>query len=188
MDKAAVVMSVRHWLETFVVGMNLCPFAKQVLSMNRVRFAVTDAFTEEELRASLHTELLLLDEDSSMETTLLIHPCVLQDFYNYNQFLDSAEALLAEAGLEGVFQIASFHPAYRFAGTDPDANENYTNRSPHPMLHLLRESSLELAIASYSDVEAIPARNIELMKRTGKGRLQALFLACSARGTDAVDG
>lgn len=170
--------SVQQWVESFVVDMNLCPFAKRELVKNRVRFAVTEALDEEQLLTSLQAELELLDRDSSVETTLLIHSKVLQDFYEYNQFLDSADRLLVQMKLAGVYQIASFHPNYQFGGTEADDVENYTNRSPYPILHLIREESLARAIAGYPDVDRIPARNIELMNSMGQGKLDKLMQAC----------
>ena len=170
MGSERVIDSVRKWVESFVVEFNLCPFVKRELVNNRIRFAVTEAATEEQLLIALQTELELLNNDESIETTLLIHPHVLQNFYYYNEFLSVADSLLVEMNLEGVYQIASFHPDYQFGGTDPDDVENYTNRSPYPMLHLLREDSLEKAIANYPDVDQIPTRNIELMNRLGRIR------------------
>ena len=126
----------------------------------------------------LQAELELLDSEEGVETTLLIHPGVLQDFYEYNQFLNYTDSLLAQMGLEGVYQIASFHPDYQFAGSGPDDVENYTNRSPYPMLHLIREDSLERAIASYPDSDQIPGRNMELLKSLGRDKVQALLQAC----------
>jgi hypothetical protein len=169
---------VRRWVETVVVDLNLCPFAKRELVKNRVRFAVTQATTEEELLTALQTELELLSSEPSIETTLLIHPNVLHDFYDYNQFLSYAEGLLVQMKLDGVYQIASFHPDYQFAGTEPTDAENYTNRSPYPMLHLIREESLERAIAAYPDVNKIPLRNTELMNTLGENKLQKLLQAC----------
>ena len=160
------------------MDLNLCPFAKRELVKNRVRFAVTQATTEEQLLTALQTELELLSRETSIETTLLIHPNVLHDFYDYNQFLSYAEELLVEMKLEGVYQIASFHPDYRFAGTEPADAENYTNRSPYPLLHLIREESLERAIAAYPDVDTIPLRNTELMNTLGEDKLQQLLQAC----------
>jgi hypothetical protein len=113
-----------------------------------------------------------------VETTLLIHPKVLQDFYDYNQFLNYADDLLVEMGLEGVYQVASFHPDYQFSDTASDAAENYTNRSPYPLLHLLREASLERAIADTPDAAEIPARNINLMNSIGQDKLKALIQGC----------
>lgn len=178
MENEKIINPVRHWVETLVVGLNLCPFAKRELVKNRVRFSVTDAVTEEQLLEALQAELELLDHDEAIETTLLIHPDVLQDFYDYNQFLDRADSLLEQMGLVGIYQIASFHPDYRFGGTAPDDVENYTNRSPYPMLHLLREESLEQAIANYPDPEQIPERNIALLRSLGHDRMQVLLQAC----------
>ena len=167
-----IIGSVRRWVESFVVDMNLCPFAKRELIKNRVRFALTAAKTEEELLIALQAELELLDSDASIETTLLIHAKVLQDFYDYNQFLNYADKLLRQLDLEGVYQIASFHPDYQFGGTEPNDVENFTNRAPYPLLHILREESLERAIAEYPDVEKIPERNITLMKNMGEKQLR----------------
>lgn len=169
---------VRRWVETVVVDLNLCPFAKREMVKNRVRFAVTQAKTEEQLLTALQTEVELLSRESSVETTLLIHPDVLHGFDDYNQFLNYAEGLLVQMKMEGVYQIASFHPDYKFAGTEPADAENYTNRSPYPMLHLIREESLERAIAAYPDVDKIPLRNAELMNTLGEDRLRELLQAC----------
>jgi hypothetical protein len=173
-----VIAAVQRWVKSFVVDMNLCPFAKRELSSNRVRFASTAAKTEEELLLALQTELELLDRDTTIATTLLVHADVLQDFDGYNQFLNYADALLRQTGLEGVYQIASFHPDYRFAGAGPDDAENYTNRSPYPLLHIIREESLARAIAQSTDVDQVPARNIALMNQLGRDRLSALLQAC----------
>ena len=173
-----IVRSVRQWVETVVVGLNLCPFAKRELVKNRVRFVVTNATSEGPLLVALEDELELLSNKASVETTLLIHPDVLQDFYTYNQFLNSADALLQQMKLEGVYQIASFHPDYQFGGTEQDDVENYTNRSPYPMLHLIREESLERAIASYPDVDNIPERNKKLMESLGEIKMKELLGAC----------
>ena len=170
-----IVLAVRQWVETLVVGMNLCPFAKRELVKDRVRFIVTYATTEEQLLTVLKTELEELNEDSEIETTLLIHPDALQDFYDFNNFLNFTDQLLVEMDLEGVYQIASFHPDYQFGGTEPDDAENYTNRSPYPVLHLIREKSLEKAIASHPDVDGIPERNIALMNELGTEKLKVML-------------
>ncbi|MFT7472625.1 MAG: hypothetical protein ACI8XU_002527 [Kiritimatiellia bacterium] len=175
MHQHEIVKEVRHWLEAFVIELNLCPFAKRELSNERVKFAVSDARSEEQLLADLQQELSYLQEDHEIETTLLIHPQVLQDFDDYNQFLDIVDALLDEEGLLGVYQIASFHPNYRFADTQFGDAENYSNRSPHPILHLLRESSLEREIARHQDTSLIPERNIQLLRDIGTAKLQALL-------------
>lgn len=178
MQEGEIVASVRQWLESVVVNLNLCPFAKRELVKERVRFAVTEATTEEQLLMALQAELEVLDSDPLLETTLLIHPEVLQDFYDYNQFLNYADSLLVQMGLEGVYQIASFHPHYQFDGTVADDVENYTNRSPLPLLHILREASLERVIAESADIAQIPARNITLMNNLGHAQLAALLQAC----------
>jgi len=175
---SGITGSVQRWVESFVVELNLCPFAKRELIKNRIRFALTAAQTEEELLTALQAELELLDSDTSIETTLLIHAKVLHDFCDYNQFLDYADKLLLQTGLEGVYQIASFHPHYQFGNTDPDAAENYTNRSPYPMLHIIREESIARAIADSPNLDQVPARNIALMNQLGKDRLRALMQAC----------
>ena len=156
-----------------MVGLNLCPFAKRELVKNRVRFSPTPAPTEEQLLLALQTELELLNTDPTIETTLLIHPNVLQDFDDYNEFLDYADQLLVQMGLEGIYQIASFHPDYQFDGVLAQDPENYTNRSPFPLLHIIREASLERAIADYPDVNEIPIRNIAMMNELGRDKLLA---------------
>jgi len=170
--------SVRKWLDTFVVGMNLCPFAKRELVKQRVRFTVTEAATEDELLQALQAELELLNADPSIETTLLIHPAVLGDFLDYNQFLDIADALLLQMELDGVYQVASFHPDYQFGGTAPWEAENYTNRAPYPILHLLREESLDRVLGDNPDADEIPQRNIDLMNSMGEEKLKALLAEC----------
>lgn len=177
-DPDAIIASVRHWVETVVVDLNLCPFAVRALRQERIRFIVTSSTTEAELLASLQAELEWLDTHPAVETTLLIHPQVLQNFGDYNQFLETADDLLGAMGVDGIYQLASFHPHYQFAETAPADVENYTNRSPYPMLHLLREQSLARSIASYPDTEQIPLRNIALMKRLGVARLKQLLRAC----------
>ena len=161
-----------------MVGMNLCPFAKRELVKQRVRFTVTEAATEDELLQALQAELELLDADSSIETTLLIHPAVLGDFLDYNQFLDIADALLLQMELDGVYQVASFHPDYQFGGTAPWEAENYTNRAPYPILHLLREESLDRVLGDNPDADEIPQRNIDLMNSMGEEKLKALLAEC----------
>jgi hypothetical protein len=185
LESDKIADAVKQWVNGFVVEMNLCPFARRELDAGRVRFFVSGAETEEQLLQDLQSELSLLNTDDSIETTLLIHPSVLQRFEDYNQFLDYAEGLLVELKLEGIYQIASFHPDYQFANTEPDDEENYTNRSPYPMLHLIREESLAQAVANYPDPEQIPERNIVLMKQIGREKLQQLFRRClsSDRGT-----
>lgn len=174
----AAIRAVRCWVERLVVGENLCPFAKRELVQNRVRFVHSTARDEGDLLLALDAELNLLQAQPEVETTLLIHPQVLQDFIEFNDFLDQADALLRHKKLEGEFQIASFHPNYQFAGTATDDAENYTNRSPHPVLHLLREASLESAIERYPDTGEIPERNIARMEAMGITTLQSILADC----------
>jgi len=164
-----VIAATREWLEKAVIGLNLCPFAKAVHAGNQIRYAVSDAQTREALLADLGRELQMLvaADRADVETTLLIHPRMLVDFVDYNDFLDIADAAVEELGLTGTIQVASFHPQYRFADTEPDAIENFSNRSPYPMLHLLREESVERAIAAFPDVARTPERNIETLRSIG---------------------
>jgi len=152
-----------------VIGLNLCPFAKPVYAKGQIRYAVSQAETPEALLAELIDELqgLATANPAKIETTLLIHPQVLTDFLDYNDFLEAADAAVDDLGLRGILQIASFHPRYQFAGTAPDAIENYTNRSPYPMLHLLREASVERAVQSIPDPAEIYERNIATLRRLG---------------------
>jgi len=178
LNETEIIHSVRHWLESLVIELNLCPFAKRELVKDRVRFVVTPATTEDELLLALKAELKRLQQDNAVETTLLIHPQILKDFGDYNQFLNAADSLLASMQLEGVVQVASFHPDYQFAETLPTDAENYTNRSPYPLLHLLREDSLERVIADTLDVAQIPVRNVALMNGLGRETLEKMLQAC----------
>jgi hypothetical protein len=164
-----IIEDTRTWLTKAVIGLNLCPFAKAVHVKNQIRYKVSDASTPEALLQDLIAELALLrDADpAQIDTTLLVHPGTLHDFLDYNDFLDVADAAIADMDLEGVIQIASFHPQYQFGGTDPDDIENYTNRSPYPTLHLLRESSLTQAVSAFPDAADIYKANIETLDTLG---------------------
>ena len=181
MDNDSIIAAVRQWVEQLVIGYNLCPFAKRELVRDRVRFFVSPAQDEEQLLVDLENELTLLGEDEGIETTLLITPQVLQDFFDFNQFLGRADQRLAQLKFKGVFQIADFHPDYQFGGTEPDDAENYTNKSPYPVLHLLREASLDQAIENYPDAESIPDRNIEQLEQMGSDKLRRLLEDCFSR-------
>ena len=163
------VAITRRWLERAVIGLNLCPFAKAVVAKEQVRFVLSDATTPEALLAELGEELLRLRDTPAeqIDTTLLIHPQVLGDFLDYNDFLDDADALVEALALDGVLQVASFHPDYQFAGSAPDDVENFTNRAPYPILHLLREDSVARAVAAFPDPDAIVERNIETLRGIG---------------------
>ena len=160
-----------------MIGLNLCPFAKAVHARRQVRYVLSAATDQESLLADLLHELQWLqDADPELvETTLLVHPHVLEDFEDYNQFLDIADAAISELDLEGEIQVASFHPQYRFAGSEPDAIEDYSNRSPFPMLHLLREASIARAVAAFPDAEKIYGRNIEALRALGHAGWRALW-------------
>ena len=183
MSNENIIQATQKWFETIVVGMNLCPFAKREVVKNRVRYTVSEATVLEQLLTELKAELELLNTDTSIETTLLIHPIMLQDFYDYNDFLELADALLVDMDLDGIYQIASFHPDYQFGGTDFDDAENYTNRSPYQMLHLIREASLEKAVANYPNADDIPERNITLMNELGADKMKALLEECYSSST-----
>jgi len=163
------IEDTRRWMERAVIGLNLCPFAKAVAHKGQVRMVLSDARDEAALLARLGEELLHLRDTPAAEvdTTLIVHPHVLGDFLDYNDFLDSADALVEELGLEGILQVASFHPQYRFAGSDPDDIANFTNRSPWPTLHLLREDSVSRAVEAFPDPDAIVERNIMTLRTLG---------------------
>jgi hypothetical protein len=159
----------RRWIERAVIGLNLCPFAKAVYVKQQVRLVLSDASTPEALLEELAEELLRLRDTPAEEidTTLIVHPFVLEDFLDYNDFLDNADAALDALDLQGILQVASFHPQYQFAGTAPDDAGNYTNRSPWPTLHLLREDSVERAVAAFPDPDVIVERNLETLEKLG---------------------
>lgn len=159
----------QQWLERVVIGLNLCPFAKTEHVHGRIRYRVSDATNTQDLEQHLEEEIvhLLAADPAKTQTTLLIHPHVLGDFLDYNDFLGDADMLLEHVDPEVQLQIASFHPHYQFAGSAPDDMENYTNRSPYPMLHLLREDSVERAVASFPDAAQIYERNILTLRQLG---------------------
>lgn len=176
-EEAAVIAATQRWIERAVIGLNLCPFARTPFVQQRVRYRVSAARDADALRADLHDEAqrLITADAHSVETTLLIHPHVLADFLDYNDFLDVADALLAELGLDGELQIASFHPRYQFGDAEIDAIENCTNRAPYPVLHLLRAASVEAAVESITDPDAIYRRNIDTLRRLGPTGWNALW-------------
>lgn len=177
MDSHAVEAATRHWLEAAVIVLNLCPFAKAALQKEQIRFVVSSAPDPETLARELVVELQrLADSDpEELETTLLVHPQVLQDFADFNDFLDVADGLLESLALDGELQVASFHPDYRFDGEDPDDVSHCTNRSPYPTLHLLREESIDRAVAAFPDAATIYEKNIETLRRLGWDGWRALF-------------
>lgn len=177
-DEQTVITATREWLEKAVIGLNLCPFAKSVHVRNQIRHCVSTAENMELVLADLRSELRFLHsaDPEVMETTLLMVPRMFADFLEFTAFLDSAEACLDELGLVGEIQIASFHPAYQFAGTAADDVTNCTNRSPFPTLHSLREASLEAALKSFSRPESIYEDNIATMRRLGPEGWKRLWI------------
>lgn len=186
MDEKAIVEATRRWIANVVIGLDLCPFAGRVFRGGLIRYAVSDARDNRVLLDNLAAELKALVSlaASTIETTLLIHPYALADFLDYNDFLEEADRLIDRLSLRGVIQLASFHPDYRFAGTVPDAPENYSNRSPYPMLHLLREESVTAAAAGSSDLDEIPRRNVELLRRLGRQKILGLLGGLSGKASD----
>lgn len=164
-----VIAAMREWVEKAVIGLNLCPFAKAVYVKNQVRFVVSHAPHLDGLLEDLDRELdfLAAAAPEEIDTTLLVHPTLLADFLDFNDFLQLAEAAVAEHGLEGVIQVASFHPQFQFEGTAPDDIGNYTNRAPFPTLHLLREASIDRAVSAFPEAETIYQRNIEALQSLG---------------------
>ncbi len=181
-----VIARVRCWIERTVIAFNLCPFARKPYTGEQVRYVVSKATDPETLLADLQQELEHLREADPqvVETTVLIHPWVLKDFLDYNDFLDVVDTLLEQRGYADEFQVASLHPNYQFAGTQPDDAENYTNRSPYPILHLLRVEGVAQAISGYPRPEAIPERNIEQMDKLGGEHLRAILDECMQVGKE----
>ncbi|MCX7205926.1 MAG: DUF1415 domain-containing protein [Proteobacteria bacterium] len=172
-----IILDTERWLEKAVIGLNLCPFAKAVHIKKQVRYAVSDARNIDVLIETLIAELELLAEadPTKIEMTLLIHPNVLGDFVAYNDFLGIADSVLLELNLDGIFQIASFHPQYQFEGSEPDDIDNYTNRSPYPTLHLLREDSIDKAVEAFPDADVIVDRNIATLRSMGHAGWKKLW-------------
>jgi hypothetical protein len=176
LNDAEVLEQTRQWLEKAVIGLNLCPFAKAVYVKNQVRLVVSKARHADDLLEELDRELDLLvaTPAEEVDTTLLIHPTLFEDFLDFNDFMEIAEAVVDEHGLEGVVQLASFHPKFQFEGTEPDDLGNYTNRAPFAILHLLREESVERAVLAYPDAEGIFERNIDTLNQLGLAGWRAL--------------
>ena len=175
----AILAQSRRWLERAVIGLNLCPFAKAVHVKLQIRWVLSQATSAEALLEDLADELIRLNasDPAAHDTTLLIHPYVLQDFLDYNAFLDLADGLIEELALAGELQVASFHPQYQFADSAPEDVENLRNRAPFPTLHLLRESSVDLAVAAFPEAEHIYLKNIETLRALGHAGWQKLFAA-----------
>lgn len=177
-SETEVLAATRLWLEKAVIGLNLCPFAKAVYVKNQVRLVVSKARHADDLLEELDRELDLLvaTPASEVDTTLLIHPTLFEDFLDFNDFLEVADGVVEEHELEGVIQLASFHPRFQFDGTELDDISNYTNRAPFAMLHLLREDSVEKAVEAFPEAEAIFEENIKTLEKLGHDGWKALGL------------
>lgn len=171
------INKTKNWIEKMVINLNLCPFAKLPFQTDKIRYVVVEETNLSKLVEVLMLEMrrLVVTNAKEIETTLIIHPYLLIDFYDYNDFLAVADEVLHQELLEGIIQIASFHPQYQFADTSKDAVENYTNRSPYPMLHLLREASLEKVLEHYPNPELIPERNVTHLKHLGLDKIKLLL-------------
>jgi hypothetical protein len=183
-DDATVVANTRRWLQRAVIGLNLCPFAKAVDVKGQIHYAVSRSIGFKDLLADLGQELndLAALAPDTRDTTLLIAPDALAEFLDFNDFLAQADRLLAKRGYEGVFQIASLHPGYEFADSQPDDIANYTNRSPYPTLHILREESIDRAVKAFPHAESIFQTNVDTMQRIGRAGWDAMDVGAAPRG------
>lgn len=174
-DAQHVAAATLYWLEKTVIGLNLCPFAKKELAEHRIKVQVCAALKIDDVLLSLQQEITRLDTDASVTTTLLVLSQALPDFYDFNDFIALGEQLINTMDRSGVYQLASFHPEYRFSGTEPNDPENFTNRSPYPVLHILREESVSAAVDAHPNTHAIPERNIALMNSMGFAKMHAML-------------
>ena len=175
-----IVAATKNWLSSFIIGYNICPFAKRVFEQEQIRYQVLAEDDIVDCLESLLSECHYLDANPATETTLLILANAGRNFDDYLDLLAMAEQLLIEQGYEGVYQLASFHPEYCFAGEPADDPAHYTNRSPFPMLHIIREEGLEKALETYPNPELIPKHNIDLTRSMGLQKLQAILAASQA--------
>ncbi|MGZ5219425.1 MAG: DUF1415 domain-containing protein [Chitinophagaceae bacterium] len=175
---ASIIAQTKKWITQVVIGCNFCPFASREVKQNTVHYRVEPASELSECLESFLQECIRLDNEEAIETTLVIFPNAFQSFDDYLDLVRQAEKLILKKGYEGIYQVASFHPLYRFAGSPDDDAANYTNRSIYPMLHLLREKSIEQALQRYPDPEQIPVRNIQFAREKGTVYMKMLRDAC----------
>ncbi|EKO3589281.1 DUF1415 domain-containing protein [Vibrio metschnikovii] len=177
LSPSTITEHVNQWLNDVVIGLNLCPFAAKPQRNQQIKIFVSQASREEALLQDILDQLLELDtkEAQELETTLVVVPNMLDDFMDYNFFIDWVEALIRQQDWEGIFQVATFHPDYCFAGTCPEDDENLTNRSPYPIFHLIREQSMERVLKHYPNPEAIPEINIQRVSQLSPAERKALF-------------
>lgn len=178
MTDQAIISATQKWLTSFVIAYNICPFAHREHQNNSIRYQVSAAISLENALELLMMECALLDAKPDVATSLIIFAEGFADFDDYLDLVAIAEQLLSDRGYDGVYQLASFHPDYCFEGSDENDPANYTNRSPYPMLHIIRETSLTAALANYPDPETIPERNVQLTRELGIKKLQALLASC----------
>jgi len=178
MSETTCIKETRRWLEHVIIDNNFCPFAKRELNRGSIYFHVDLQSTMEDVLFNLIEECKRLDTTATIETTLLIYPALFRNWDDFLELLDIAQQLLIEQGYEGIYQLASFHPDYCFEGAETDDPANFTNRSPYPTLHLLRESSLEQALEHYSNPELIPEQNIKKARQLGLEKMQLLLRNC----------
>ncbi len=178
MEESSIIEHTKNWLRDVVIGCNFCPFAGREFKRETIHYTVVQNSDREKILQTLALQLERLNDYPAIETTLIIIPENFEDFYSYLDLVSLSEMLIEREGYEGIYQVASFHPNYLFAGSSENDASNYTNRSPYPMLHLLREESISKALESYSHPEAIPERNIEFANRKGLQYMQALRQAC----------
>lgn len=175
MHSEQIIKQTKNWLRSFIIEYNICPFAKREDERNSIYYAVINSQATEQCLEAIFTECQRLDQDLNIETTLIIFPVYFKQFDDYLDFLGIAESLLIEQGYEGIYQLASFHPDYCFSGEAHEDPANYTNRSPYPMLHLIREESLERALKSHPNPEKIPERNIKLTRDLGNEKILSIL-------------
>lgn len=173
-----IIQHTQNWIRSFIIQFKICPFAKREVEQGSLRIQVSPAKKIKQALEEFMEEIHLLDKNRGIETILLVFPALFSDFYDYLDFVDLAEALLLKQGYEGIYQLASFHPDYCFSDVDYDEVSNYTNRSPYPMLHLLREESIEKAIDFYGDTEKIPENNIATMHKLGEEEVKKILIDC----------
>ena len=178
MKPEQIIKQTETWIKSFIVQYNICPFAKGVLENNTIHYEVVNSRDNEVCLHAVYAECLRLDSQIEVETTFIIFPEHLTQFGDYLDFLAITETLLIEQNYEGIYQLASFHPDYYFEDQEKTDPSNYTNRSPYPMLHLIREASLEKALQSYPQPEKIPQRNIQFTRDMGIEKLQAILNKC----------
>ena len=177
-DNDMIIAQTRSWIETVIIGLNFCPFAKREYDRDSIRYSICHDTRIEDCLHNLIDECSELDSKPEVETTLVIFPEYFNDFDDYLDFVDLCRALLEDQGYTGTYQIATFHPDYCFDDSIDSDPANYTNRSPYPMLHIIRETSLERALQNYPQPENIPKRNIEYARSQGQAKMQALLDAC----------